>query len=416
MSNKIEYITKYNKQIRFTHGNGGSNAIMFFYKGYFYKVFISKTNEPKNFELDEITILKELTKNIYDKKLTPHFAPWVDNYKLDLVKFLKSNKRYYCKNGDDIKMSRFTDLTNDVNTENFCKLGITINNQFYKKNGDVLIQKKVGEDTLINLFVELCYNDFPKMMKHKMFDYKNLVFPEILKPIFFQILFTLTVIHNKYPSFCHNDLHFQNILWKGISKGNKFTKYIFKNKEFVMDRNIIDVYLIDFGHSNMLNIRSYKDNPMFTSNCKKCDFMYLIFEIVEVLRSEFLKLLKEDLSDEEISSDLQNNEFFIYKNYRNKYNEFKKYEKYERTFTKIMKSFISYLNNLFGLNLSFDKFINTWNVHGNLYFNRFINDSENVKKMFGKTPEEIITSNCKLTKLFDISNFSDVKITETFGL
>lgn len=64
--------------------------------------------------------------------------------------------------------------------------------------------------------------------------------------IFFQIIFTLTIIQTKYPTFRHNDLKANNILISKIDECKKLLYYKVLNNEFILPAIGYSIYLWDF--------------------------------------------------------------------------------------------------------------------------------------------------------------------------
>jgi hypothetical protein len=97
------------------------------------------------------------------------------------------------------------------------------------------IEKWLISEYFINLSIEL----------------KDVMF----KSIFFQILMTLAIITDEWPSFRHNDLHPGNIL---LTRWYKPLIYRFKNKSYVIEVPHVKVLIIDFDFATAKNLRNSK--------------------------------------------------------------------------------------------------------------------------------------------------------------
>lgn len=77
------------------------------------------------------------------------------------------------------------------------------------------------------------------------------------KIILFKILYTLTIIFDKYPDFRHNDLSLKNILVSKINKKphlNHFNLYQLNNIYYKIPITDYEIYLWDFEFSNIYDI------------------------------------------------------------------------------------------------------------------------------------------------------------------
>lgn len=83
--------------------------------------------------------------------------------------------------------------------------------------------------------------------------------------ILFKIIFTLTIIYQKYPSFRHNDLSLKNIL-VGSDINTGYELYFYNNTYYKIPNIGYQIYLWDFEYSNIVDI---VDNIDITSNMTK---------------------------------------------------------------------------------------------------------------------------------------------------
>jgi len=78
-----------------------------------------------------------------------------------------------------------------------------------------------------------------------------------LRSIIFQVVYNLYLIHKKYPSFRHRDLHTSNIMIRPVKQ-----KYI-TWKNIHISNECLEPVMIDFGMATMSTVK----NPF---NCKNC--------------------------------------------------------------------------------------------------------------------------------------------------
>lgn len=76
------------------------------------------------------------------------------------------------------------------------------------------------------------------------------------KVLFFQILFTLAIIHEKYPSFRHNDLKANNVLVEltNIASPDSAYRYYMDNVQFVIPNENIQAKIWDFDFACIENV------------------------------------------------------------------------------------------------------------------------------------------------------------------
>jgi hypothetical protein len=78
-------------------------------------------------------------------------------------------------------------------------------------------------------------------------------FVSLVDKIIFQVIFTLAVIHDKYPEFQHNDLFIRNILviYEDSYNENDYIEYNYHGKKFYFEANGYHIKINDFGLSRM---------------------------------------------------------------------------------------------------------------------------------------------------------------------
>lgn len=267
--NKKKDRIKLNKYMKFVGGSGGSKNLIYISKNYVYKVvpyYTKKSYQAKrsNNDQKEIEIYKILTDEFILKNKTPHIVGYYDNYKIKLSsvfdecpslkeEFLKDNKKLFKDRIDKIK----------------CQLKKDYINKQIKKSADVVVIEKCP-DTIQHFLSKIIASN----NKNK---YKELA--QMIDIISFQIIFTLAVIQNRYPSFVHNDFFLRNIM--GIIqkyKSNEYNEYKFKNKTFYLPVNGLSVKINDFGLTlakpNMISTEIFFKSDESNEdrlNCSKCD-------------------------------------------------------------------------------------------------------------------------------------------------
>lgn len=132
-----------------------------------------------------------------------------------------------------------------------CLNKIAVKNSSDNMSAEYLITKKLDKLGVPHVYgYEKCANrdflfsEFINGVTLKTFLAKKKVDPDELKSVITQVILLLKTIHEKYPSFRHNDLHLDNIM---VWKKRKNTKKKIGNVEF--DDAKVEVKLMDFGLS-----------------------------------------------------------------------------------------------------------------------------------------------------------------------
>ena len=130
-----------------------------------------------------------------------------------------------------------------------CLNKIAVKNSSNNMSAEYLITKKLDKLGVPQVYgYEKCTNrdflfsEFINGVTLKSFLTKRKVEPDELKSIITQVILLLKMIHEKYPSFRHNDLHLDNIM---ILKKRNNTKKKIGNVEFNDAK--VEVKLMDFG-------------------------------------------------------------------------------------------------------------------------------------------------------------------------
>ena len=222
-------------------GSGGSNTIIVvtkdkktykFFPFYYNKLSSDNTkliDADKKKTLREIGIGKNISKNIVDKGITPHY-----------VKFYGYN---ICTNIQKLfsKCPNFIDFLIGKEKDVLCK-------ELYKKHPIKLLDREyyVLSMEYCNYSSEQFILDISKLSIGKIKYYLDI--------FFFQIYFTLLKTKQVYPWFFHRDLFMRNILGtKGISdsKSTRFYRYHYKSMVFDVPVDFFMPKITDFGLANL---------------------------------------------------------------------------------------------------------------------------------------------------------------------
>lgn len=104
---------------------------------------------------------------------------------------------------------------------------------------------KIKRDYYQYLITEIYESDVGKYLKN----HKDTNLDDILRVIIFQVLYTMITIQEKYPTFMHNDLNINNILYN-MGSNDGYYKYIYNNVEYNVP-DIIRVGIWDYGLSSI---------------------------------------------------------------------------------------------------------------------------------------------------------------------
>ncbi len=165
---------------------------------------------PENTELLMIKLLSYFVIN----KQTPHIVLPITTFNTSIKPFLNLTK------------------SNLVNNKKFEQFVEKYNNGEYYQNVSILVSEWANGGDLLD-YIRKNY----KTMKVKHW-----------RTIFFQILSVLAIIHDKYPSFRHNDMKANNILIHNIDINENNKKYLYKinNQNYVVPNIGFQIKLWDF--------------------------------------------------------------------------------------------------------------------------------------------------------------------------
>ncbi|MEM0354112.1 MAG: protein kinase [Thermoplasmata archaeon] len=177
---------------------------------------INNLSRPEN---AEIRMLKLLSYFVI-KRLTPHFVLPIGTFNTSITNFVKIPKKIIDLSDEKNEMYRkFVERYYDGEFEDFVSVLISE----WCNGGDLL---------------EYIRKNYTKMtLKH-------------WTVIFFQILFTLALVHKSYPAFRHNDMKANNILVHitnvGCDQANYGYRYNLDNVKFIIPNINLQIKIWDF--------------------------------------------------------------------------------------------------------------------------------------------------------------------------
>jgi hypothetical protein len=257
---------------------------------------------PENAELLMIRLLSYFVVN----KQTPHIVLPITTFNTSIKPFLALSKN---------------DIVNNKRYDQFLK---KYKKGEYYQNVSVLVSEWANSGDLL---------DYLKK-KYKTFKIKE------WRTLFFQLISVLAIIHNKYPSFRHNDLKANNILVHQISISNNNNKYQYKingqvyivpnigfqiklwDFDFATIPGIIDNSKVEAEWTNKINItpeqnRYYDLHYFFNTFTKKGFFPEFWTDpvIPEKVRDFVNRIIPEKYKDSDLISErgrvLTNDEYII---------------------------------------------------------------------------------------------------------
>lgn len=164
-----------------------------------------------------------------------------------------------------------------------------------------LVKNGLADNKITFMILEQCDMSFSKFLNSSADISVNI---EIVRSVLFQIIYTLYIIHKKYPLFIHYDLHSSNILLK-VDHEYTFSEYEYIEyviggvSHYVPYFGFIPV-MIDFGHSSLPEhniINCITDDKYVQMARPKSDillFMYSIYQHSKYYH-ELLKEIDVDL-------------------------------------------------------------------------------------------------------------------------
>ncbi len=155
-------------------------------------------------------------------------------------------KKSIC-NGEDINEQKAIHMVND--TRLYKNLYMLYENGNFTEDTNLMVVEKLDGD--VSALIENILEEIRQDLSNMMLGINKL--SNILKSIYYQLIYILTVLNSEFGYFCHNDLHLGNILYLKKQENNMILD-IFYKKENIYTRNIFNdcgfiIKLWDFGTS-----------------------------------------------------------------------------------------------------------------------------------------------------------------------
>jgi len=228
----------------------------------------SNLARPENTEL----CMLKLFSNLVINELTPHIVLPITTFYSNTASFICNNLRKKLVNCT--KYNQFIGKCENGEFYDYCSILISE----WANNGDLL--------DYIRLF------------------HSNLTLAH-WRNIFFQIISTLAIIQEKYPTFRHNDLKANNILLQTTSKDKKEFKYIINNNEYIIPNIGIQIKIWDFDFACIPDIiNNEKVNATWTNKINVTPVQNRYYD----LHYFFNTLVKKGFYPELLTSDKIDNE------------------------------------------------------------------------------------------------------------
>lgn len=177
---------------------------------------INNISRPENAEILMLKLLSDFVIN----RCTPHFVLPIYTFNTSITNFIKVPPHIIDLNDEKNEMyKKFVERYHDGEFEEIVSVLISE----WCNGGDLL-------DYIRRNYAKMTFRDW--------------------KVIIFQILFTLALVHEKYPSFRHNDMKANNILvhYTNIknNKTNSFYRYKIDNVAFIIPNIGLQIKIWDF--------------------------------------------------------------------------------------------------------------------------------------------------------------------------
>lgn len=223
---KLEEFCKNNK-IKLKYLNSGCNGHVFQGKNKnnqnislkVVPIFRDSKNKNTSPHIVEIIIIKLLSELVKNKKL-PHIILPIAVLKCDIYPFLGLDKKNII---DNIKYNEFMER---------------YKNGEYKEYVNILVMEYANCGNFDNFIIR---------------EHKNLSIKSI-KIFFFQILSTLALIYETYPTFRHNNYKPSNILLEKLIISKHFFRYRLKKFIFIVPNNGYQIRICDFDYATIPNL------------------------------------------------------------------------------------------------------------------------------------------------------------------
>ncbi len=229
------------KKNKLVFGSGGSANVIVLNDDFVLKIipkFINNNlKKQKNNDELEAEHYRIFTEQFILKNITPHFVGLFKKYTLEDVKFIFPNK---CLSLDEKIKLPFD--KKDEGVDRLCDLKTCYYRQTLEKKASILVLENCPTSIGEQIATILKTKDF-NLLIH------NLV--QIMRRVIFQVIFSLSVVTDKYPYFIHNDFFLRNILAvdENSYDPGDYVQYNYKSKSYYIPANGIYIKINDFGYS-----------------------------------------------------------------------------------------------------------------------------------------------------------------------
>jgi len=248
----------------------------------------------------EIKFYQFLTKKYLRTDRTPHIVGIYNHKKCSpydkLLLHLNPDMKH-CPTKQDY-------LTKKINISHvqtvLCEQYEKYNHELIDKDYDMLLLEYCNLD--LSYFLEWNMNRIKS--EQSKFNLAGFIYQ--LERLFFQIIFTLTIIKDDYPGFIHGDFFVRNILLlvETAYASNDYVAYHYEQRIFYLPANGIYVKINDFGYSVLVNelepveykykkkYHKYNNVNPFNPKNDLFDFFYDIYDGQNMGTTSLMKLAK----------------------------------------------------------------------------------------------------------------------------
>ena len=350
------------KDAKLFFGSGGSTGIIAILpKGNALKYFPvisaskykkSKTDSQNDYNNYEIQVIKELTKNVINKNLTPHIITYINDFKCN---HSPNNIFKDCPSYTEYLLSK-------KKSSKKCDLIYKGHPKIYGNSMCVLEMEK-AKSSLSDELVQISKKSWPSI-------------ESFLDKLIFQVFYTLESIKLVYPNYTHNDLFIRNILTKENKQPqNSYFRYYYKKYVFDVPANGVFIAFNDFGmnvlNQTFLNKNNIKEKALVNPYREYFAILFDVYNGGNLGGSSLYKLIKD--KDNLYKLDKYFKKFInvkvikkIIKNNKKSHLDWDWNKLYDKEFTELMN-------------------LNTTQEYINYFLNKYPkDDSHNIVREFGK--------------------------------
>jgi len=348
-------------------------------------------NEYLNLD-EKINLLFDYVYNENSKKNIYNCNINIKNIKLDDIKFQIKNEDYYEEIKNEILDAKFKFINYSLNEDEYIllkrysnNLSLAVKISFYKDNEIDNITSPINNENLFSYLLSILVlnnkikhillpiinfdinfteiknilsDDIINLIKNKYVKIDNLIcciqlreyffktynLKEYLesnttnlniKPILFQLIYTLAIINQEYPGFKHNNITLKSIFLYLRKENNDIIYNGFKNDKFILNNsfNKFDIKLTNFDKANINNTKANTSNNDFKilfneiSKYKFCDNELLTF--IKKNNNTYIDFLYDSYFKEYHKiNDLKEKQLNKIKNYNSKFDLYMESDNY----------------------------------------------------------------------------------------